>query len=63
MSEIVSITIDGEELRVNDDMIWGGTFQCQTCNEISHEAVFVAGSIYWDCSLGHQSTVVIYSNE
>lgn len=60
MSEDRTINVDGEEIRVTDEMIFGGSFSCQTCNFVDHEAVMLAGTLYWVCPNGHGSKVVLY---
>jgi hypothetical protein len=58
--ELRTIEVDGEEIQIVDDMIFGGTFSCLTCNVQSHEAVNINGTLYWICPNGHNSKVVLY---
>lgn len=55
-----TIDVDGETINVTDEMIFGGSFSCQTCNALDHEAVMIAGTLYWVCKNGHGSKVVLY---
>ena len=57
---ITEIEIDEQIVKVTPEMIWEGSFECQTCTVQGFEAVFVAGTIYWDCENGHRSEVVVY---
>jgi hypothetical protein len=55
-----SITVDGEEIQVVDEMIFGGTYSCMTCEARSDESVHINGTLYWVCPNGHNNKVVLY---
>jgi hypothetical protein len=57
---IESIKIGDETIKVVESMIFGGTFQCTTCDVPNYEAIMIDGTLYWDCDNGHQSKVVLY---
>ena len=54
------IIIDGEEYQVTEEMIFGGSYACMTCNALSNESINIGGTLYWICPSGHNNKVVLY---
>lgn len=54
------ITVDDKEIIITDDMIFGGSYSCTSCNAPSREAIMIAGTLYWVCPNGHDCEVVLY---
>jgi hypothetical protein len=60
MSDYGTITVDDVEYVVTEEMIFGGSYSCMTCNALSRESVNIAGTLHWICPSGHKNKVVLY---
>jgi hypothetical protein len=54
------IIIDGEEFAVTEEMIFGGSYSCMTCEAPSDTSINIGGTLYWVCPAGHNNKVVLY---
>jgi hypothetical protein len=55
-----SIEADGVTYQITDEMIFGGSYSCMTCNANSEESINIGGTLYWICPVGHNNKIVLY---